>query len=89
MSSWFEDGDRFEVPSSPGSAAAMMLNCPITLAANQALRSCKTTRCALQNLRDCLINCPDCPAVANCELNEHFNQLVDQAVAAIREEWGW
>ena len=89
MNGWFEEGDRFEAPSSPGSAAEIMLNCPINIAANRALRTCKITRCALQILRDCLINCPDCPAVDSCELHEDFNQLVDQAVAGIREEWGW
>jgi len=89
MSGRFEDGDRFEASLNAGSAAAMELNCPISLAANQALRACKTARCALQNLRECLFKCPDCAAVENCELHEHFNQLVDQAVAAIREEWGW
>ena len=89
MSSWIEDGDRLETPSNPEPAPAMMLNCPITLAANRALRACKMARCTLQNLRDSVIKCPDCMAVEGCELHEYFNQLVDQAVAAIREEWGW
>jgi hypothetical protein len=89
MSNLVEDSNRDAESDFQGSTHSTILNCSITLAANQALRACKTTRSALQRLRDSLITCPNCPAVERCELHEHFNLLVDQAVAAIHEEWGW
>jgi hypothetical protein len=89
MSSFFEDTNRYPGTDLRKSTQSTIHNCSITMAANQALRACKTTRCALQQLRDILINCPNCPATERCELNERFNQLIDQAVAAISEEWGW
>jgi hypothetical protein len=89
MTSGFENSVLFgsnvphEIPKSSSQ------NCLISLAANQALRACKATRITLQELRESLIKCQLCSGVDHCELPEHFNQLVDQAVSALSEEWGW
>jgi hypothetical protein len=64
-------------------------DCSVSLSANQALRACRASRSTIKSLRENLINCPLCPLKEHCELQEHFNLLVDQAVSAIIEEWGW
>ncbi len=89
MSSFIENENRFGSPGSHETSKSALQNCSISLAANQALRACKTTRGALQHLRESIFNCPLCPAVEDCELHEHFNLLVDQAVSNLIEEWGW
>ena len=89
MSSFSEDNNQFVSPGLHETAKPVLHNCSISLAANQALRTCKATRSALQQLRESIFNCPHCPAVEDCELHEHFNLLVDQAVSNLIEEWGW
>jgi hypothetical protein len=84
-----EDNCIFDLPDSPEADIEALQNCSISLAANQAMRACKATRSALGSLREGLISCPHCPAVKRCELHEFFNLLIDQAVAALSEEWGW
>lgn len=84
-----EDNCLFDLPDWPEANIAALQNCSISLAANQTLRACKATRSALGSLREGLISCPHCPAVNRCELHEYFNLLIDQAVAALSEEWGW
>ncbi len=83
------DRDRSSTGSWPENYFDEMPRCSMPLAANQALQACKTTRFALQELRECLIACPDCPAVDRCELHEHFSLIIDQAVAGVIDEWGW
>jgi len=89
MSSFTEDNNSFGSPGMHENTKPVLHNCSISLAANQALRACKATRVALQQLRENIFNCPHCPAVEDCELPEHFNLLVDQAVSNLIEEWGW
>ena len=89
MSSIIQDNNSFSSPGLHETAKPALHNCSIAQAANQALRACKATRGALQQLRESIFNCPHCPAVEDCELPEHFNLLVDQAVSNLIEEWGW
>lgn len=65
------------------------VDCSVSLSANQALRACIAGRSAIKSLRENLINCSRCPVIERCALHEHFNLLVDQAVSAIIDEWGW
>lgn len=70
-------------------AVFSMQHCPVTQQANNVLRSTKETRRALRRLRQSLMNCDRCSAIEHCELRDHFNMQVDQAIAQINEEWGW
>ena len=90
MTSFDMDNDQFDLSNLPESAISGIQYCPIARFAHQALHASKTTQLALHNLREsCFINCANCPVSRSCELSEHFNLLVDQAVAEILEEWGW
>jgi len=55
----------------------------------QVLDACKHTQQALLGMRETLIACFECQYSEQCLLSERFQQLADQAVAEITEEWGW
>jgi len=76
-------------PDAVEKATFSMQHCPVNQYANNVLRSSKETRRALRRLRQILMNCDICPAIEQCDLREHFNMQVDQAIAQINEEWGW
>ena len=88
MNSYEKNADQLDF-SGLSEARSAIQNCPIAQSADKALRASKATRLALHRLRESLINCTSCPIYGSCELGEHFNLLVDQAVAEIIEEWGW
>ena len=87
------DSNRFKPDSADQNsverAAFSMQHCPVTQQANNVVRSSKETRRALRRLRQSLMNCNRCSAFEMCDLREHFNMQVDQAISQINEEWGW
>jgi len=89
MNRSIDDRDSIRKPKLSGGAIPEPPYCSISWSADQALCACKTASCAIQQLRESIINCPECPAIERCELHEQFNLLIDQAVSAISEEWGW
>ncbi len=55
----------------------------------RVLEVSKHTQQALLEMRETLISCFECPFIERCLMSEQFQQLADQAVADISEEWGW
>jgi hypothetical protein len=89
MSGPLIDPCQFDFSEMPEADSIIPTNCPVPTSAAQALQASKKTRQSLQDLRENLIGCADCTAFERCKLSEHFNQLVDRAIAEISEEWGW
>lgn len=89
MNSGFEGSIFNDSPIESEISGSASKNCSISLAGDNALLACKNTCSALKELRESLIKCHDCPMLERCELPEHLNLLVDQAVSALSEEWGW
>lgn len=63
--------------------------CPLPEITFRVLEACTHTQRALLEMRETLISCFECPFNEQCLMSEQFQQLADQAVAEITEEWGW
>ena len=63
--------------------------CPLPEITSRVLEACKHTQLRLLQMRETLMSCFECPFNERCLMSEQFQQLADQAVADISEEWGW
>lgn len=89
MSGPMIDPNQFDFSEMIAAESKIRTNCPVPKAADQALQASNKIRRSLQTLRENLIGCAECIEFSHCKLSEHFNHLVDQAIAEIIEEWGW
>jgi hypothetical protein len=63
--------------------------CPLQQCAQQASQSGRNFRRDLRKLRRMQEHCKLCALEPECAIRLEFDELVDQVVSDINQEWGW
>jgi hypothetical protein len=63
--------------------------CPLQQCARAAVHSGKNFHHAIRKLRRTQAHCKLCPVEHECTTRMEFEELVEQVVSDINQEWGW